>query len=483
MALKSIANVNDAPIGAPTIEGDLTVGSFITVNTDGVVDPDGEISDVSYQWFRAGAKISGATDDSYELTALDRLSPISVQMTYTDAAGFKNTVLSDPTEVVTSQGLTLNTLSPTTKLVIPSSTTLPENFAFETILEASLNLEETRTSLSNNFDRLFVDTTAQDEDVTAIEEVLGKVSVESIARSQSIVLSKYDFEQVELGDAQELSLSIQESSNNVELVVLSGLSNEKSLMLHGAQFVSVTGNAKILGGTGENTLIGDSGEQFVVLGADDDNLNAGGGNDTVGSAGGNDTISGGSGNDWAFGGTGNDNVSGGSGNDDVLDSWGADTLNGGTGNDTIRSFDGGDVIDAGDGADTIYGGRGDDSINGGAGNDVLYGDTVIFASRGDDTLEGGAGDDTLQGGRGEDTFIFNALTDGDDIIGRIGGGADFESGIDHIKLVDFSSATTGDVMAHVSDVGGQAVFDAEEVTITFNGLVTSDLNADDFIFV
>ena len=134
------------------------------------------------------------------------------------------------------------------------------------------------------------------------------------------------------------------------------------------------------------------------------------------------------------------------------------------------------------GNDTVYGGRGDDSIKGGDGNDVLYGDTVLFSSRGEDTLTGGAGDDLLQGGYGADTFIFNAGTDGNDTIGRIGGGADFESGLDHVHLVGFSEVNGTNVMDAISDVSGKAVFDAEGITITFDGIVKADLSAEDFIF-
>lgn len=287
----------------------------------------------------------------------------------------------------------------------------------------------------------------------------------------------------QIGVGGEQTLRATEANTAVALEFGLDTDNlEKTILVNDYATVIVNGAAKIRGGEGANTFVGDSASQDVMMGDDDDNLNGGGGNDTVGSAGGNDTISGGSGNDIAFGGLGNDSVGGGSGDDYVLDSWGSDNLSGGSGHDIIRSFDGGDTIFAGGGTDTVYGGRGDDSIDGGDDNDVLYGDTVLFASRGDDTLEGGAGNDILQGGFGADTFVFNANLDGDDIIGRVGGGADFESGIDHVQLVGFSATTTDDVMAYVSDESGTAVFAAEGITITFDSLVKADLTADDFIF-
>lgn len=56
----AVANVNDAPTGAPTITGTATRGQQLTASTSGIVDPDG-LGTFSYQWKHGGTNISGTT--------------------------------------------------------------------------------------------------------------------------------------------------------------------------------------------------------------------------------------------------------------------------------------------------------------------------------------------------------------------------------------------------------------------------------------
>ena len=435
----------------------------------------------------------GETGTTYDLTADDALSRIQVVYSYVDESNNVEVIRSTPTPLILQSNAIATRIGGggSTTEFVTTNVDIANSFIAEDV-GTSLNLDQLAdlaaqvAALQGRLEELLDvegDISIEDsESVTGFSQTLASALQTDDNTDTTLNMQSLDFSDAVESDAQLAFTASQDDTEITSLVVDLG-TNDRDLVVDGVEFLSVKGTATVRGGEGSNNFLGDSASQDVMMGEDDDNLNAGGGNDTVGSAGGDDTISGGSGDDVAFGGSGDDSVSGGTGDDHVLDSWGSDILSGGTGNDTIRSFDGGDTIEAGDGADMVYGGRGDDRIDGGSGNDVLYGDTVIFASRGDDTIEGGAGDDIMQGGLGADTFIFNALTDGDDIIGRIGGGADFESGIDDVQLVSFSADTTRDVMAHVSDVNGKAVFDAEGITITFDGLVTSDLNADDFVFV
>jgi len=87
-----------------------------------------------------------------------------------------------------------------------------------------------------------------------------------------------------------------------------------------------------------------------------------------------------------------------------------DVLEGKSGNDLIEGFNG---------DDTLFGNRGNDSLDGGNGADILYGGAGgdrISGGRGDDILVGGSGNDTLSGGSGSDRFVYNAFTEGTDII-------------------------------------------------------------------
>ena len=92
-----------------------------------------------------------------------------------------------------------------------------------------------------------------------------------------------------------------------------------------------------------------------------------------------------------------------------------DTLLGGDGNDTLFGADGDDLIDGGNGDDSLVGAGGNDSILGGSGNDILDGQA------GDDTLAGQGGADTVIGGEGNDVYLWNATSDGDDVVSSTDG--------------------------------------------------------------
>ena len=212
---------------------------------------------------------------------------------------------------------------------------------------------------------------------------------------------------------------------------------------------------------------------------------------------GDDVINTGKGNDQINSGAGNDIVNANLGNDLVIDGLGNNSLNGEGGADAIIALSGLNSLTGGDGSDYLAGGFQADNLNGGAGNDVLRGDAGGFLG-GSDILIGGVDDDFLMGGRGADTFVFNT-NDGADIIaafdladmgyGPISGytatatGADFQSSVDHIQLVGFSTVDTSNVMSSVTDGSDGAIFSAEGTNITFFGLDANQLTADDFIFV
>ena len=78
-----VANVNDIPVGMPTITGTVTEDQALTAVTSGISDADG-LGDFSYQWLRNGFAISGATASSYTLGDADVGTRISVQVSYID---------------------------------------------------------------------------------------------------------------------------------------------------------------------------------------------------------------------------------------------------------------------------------------------------------------------------------------------------------------------------------------------------------------
>ncbi|MGB5260112.1 MAG: hypothetical protein WBO34_06245, partial [Gammaproteobacteria bacterium] len=94
-----IANVNDLPVGVPTITGTVTEDQMLTADTSGISDADG-LGIFSYQWLRDGVAIGGATGSTYTLGDADVGALMSVQVSYTDLNGTAESVTSVQTAAV-----------------------------------------------------------------------------------------------------------------------------------------------------------------------------------------------------------------------------------------------------------------------------------------------------------------------------------------------------------------------------------------------
>ena len=161
----------------------------------------------------------------------------------------------------------------------------------------------------------------------------------------------------------------------------------------------------------------------------------------------------------------NDFVDGNGGNDRIQLGKGNDVALGGDGLDRIHGNKGDDLIDGGAGLDLLRGGKGDDILRGGEGSDILRG------GRGDDTIEGGEGFDILFGGRGADTFVFDAES-GDDVI----------LGFRHNDAIDLSALELdglGDVSIQKGFFGTKVSF-GEDASVFLTGY-RGALTEDDFI--
>jgi VCBS repeat-containing protein len=95
----AVANINDAPVGVPTISGTVTEDQILTANIVGISDADG-LGAFSYQWLRNGVAIAGATASTYTLGDADVGTQISVEVSYTDSHGTAETVTSAQTAAV-----------------------------------------------------------------------------------------------------------------------------------------------------------------------------------------------------------------------------------------------------------------------------------------------------------------------------------------------------------------------------------------------
>jgi hypothetical protein len=94
-----VANVNDAPVGLPTITGTAIEDQVLTADTTGISDVDG-LGTFSTQWLRDGGAIAGANGSTYTLTDSDVGTRISLRVSYTDAQGTNESVTSVQTPAV-----------------------------------------------------------------------------------------------------------------------------------------------------------------------------------------------------------------------------------------------------------------------------------------------------------------------------------------------------------------------------------------------
>jgi CSLREA domain-containing protein len=85
-ALGPVANVNDAPTGAPAITGTPTEDQVLSADISAIADADG-LGAFSYQWTRNGAAIAGATASTYTLGDADVGAQIRVEVGHTDGGG------------------------------------------------------------------------------------------------------------------------------------------------------------------------------------------------------------------------------------------------------------------------------------------------------------------------------------------------------------------------------------------------------------
>ena len=200
------------------------------------------------------------------------------------------------------------------------------------------------------------------------------------------------------------------------------------------------------------------------------------------------TIIGSTGNDTIRGASGNDILQGQGDDDILLGEANADVLQGGNGTDEASYVTAGAAVTA----DLILNGTntghaaGDtyssiENLAGSHFDDVLsgtFGTNEIRGNDGNDVIRGRGGSDTLVGGLGDDMFIFkNGFAN--EIIN------DFEAQNDNEKI-DFASVTSfsnfADVQANLSQSGADAVITDGLSTITLLNVLTTDLDANDFMF-
>ena len=99
---------NSPATGAPDIGGTARVGETLSADVSGIADSDGlSGATFSYQWVandgNTDTEIAGATDSTYTLAASDEGKTIKVRVTFTDDAGYGETLSSAATAAVAAQ--------------------------------------------------------------------------------------------------------------------------------------------------------------------------------------------------------------------------------------------------------------------------------------------------------------------------------------------------------------------------------------------
>ena len=112
-----VSAFNITPTGAVIIDGTPVEGVTLTADTRTVADADG-LGGFTYQWLRDGVAIAGATGDSHVLANDDVGSTISLRLSWVDASGSAEQLISAPTAPVVNVndapvGLPLITGTPT----------------------------------------------------------------------------------------------------------------------------------------------------------------------------------------------------------------------------------------------------------------------------------------------------------------------------------------------------------------------------------
>lgn len=86
---------NIAPMGFLAVLGDALEGETLTARPNGITDADGiDSSTAKFQWLRDGEPIQGATSNTYVVGAADRGANISLQWSFIDKLGTKETIIS-----------------------------------------------------------------------------------------------------------------------------------------------------------------------------------------------------------------------------------------------------------------------------------------------------------------------------------------------------------------------------------------------------
>jgi len=180
------------------------------------------------------------------------------------------------------------------------------------------------------------------DDAAANELILDAAGATSltVTGTQDLTVTGTDVTALATVDASGWSattLIMDLSTSDAAITYTPGTGVQKLSLGSGADIVT-TGSSSdsILGGDGADSIVSAAGNDTVYGNDGKDTIDAGTGNDSIYGGAGDDKITAGDGNDSIDAGAGSDSVLGGEGNDTITAGAGSDTLEGGAGNDTYN---------------------------------------------------------------------------------------------------------------------------------------------------
>jgi Ca2+-binding RTX toxin-like protein len=481
--------VNFAPVDdgiAPvTITGTAAAGGTLSAVIG--VDPDGpfDLATASFQWFRDGIALAGATTADLSLSAADVGHTFAVEATYTDAQNF----------TAPSTSATTAPIGVVSVMMTPGTTT-PSITAFTTIVDPDGGPIADGIFYTWEISADGVSWSEADPAMVSVD-TLNFVPVETGAAGAFVRASAVFVDglgNLEVIAGEPVRYIVDASTTNLNLL---GTNSGELIFGNGGddQITALAGNDSVLGGGGSDTI-------FASIGDGDDTYNGGGGSDTyslvnttasanvdlsTGAASSAQTgsdalisienISGGAGGDIIVG-DANVNRLLGNGGADTLDggSAGADVLAGGAGDDVyVVSHEGMTLTEAfNEGSDSVSSAigftlganlenlllTGSGNING-TGNNAA---NAITGNSGANVLDGGGGSDAVSGGGGDDTFLAS-IGDGNDTY-------DGGDGIDTYSMANtIAAASVNLLLGTASSVltGSDTLISIENVTGSLGG--------------
>lgn len=469
---------NSLATGRLKLSGLAHKGQTLSIDASDVKDSDG-LGEYTYRWYQDGVLLQSETGASYTLVSDDVGTRISASISYTDRAGFRETLTSAETAVVTHVNepvtgtLTISGNAKVNEILTANIEALVDGDGF-----GALNYTWLRD------DAVIVGATASSYTLNAKDmgaTIKVKVSyIDGNGTAEAVISVATDAvtNDGQTSTANDDNLMFYSGADQVD----AGAGSDKVNGGGGNDTIDGgTGADTLLGGTGSDELLGGAGEDTLKGGSGSDVLDGGTGDDSLNGGSGSDELSGGTGADKLVGGTGNDTLDGGKGADSLIGGNGADTLKGGAGDDALSGGKGNDLLKGGSGADELSGGSGNDKLMGEGGNDDLSGDSgndTLIGGGGNDNLFGGAGDDSLSGGSGRDyldggkdddiltgglkadTFAMDIARGGNDTITDMKGadtllfyekGDVLETGTAEAFVIEFASVTEDGVLFDFAD--------------------------------